>query len=275
MSDDPRTSVNPPLNLQTHKPHSARFWNYLLGGKDHYPADQALGEQMKDAFEGAVDLARSTRAFLGRTVRYLTAEQGYRQFLDVGTGLPTADNTHEVAQRAAPESRIVYVDNDPIVLAHARALLNSTPEGITDYVDADLNDVDAVIAAASETLDLDQPVVLMLMAVIGHVTDPAEAIALVQNYMSRLAPGSALVMCTTLSSPEIDAANRSYAESGTQPYVASSAETMLAMADGLIIPEPGLGPINRWHPDEAAADPDTQQYGYIAYKPTGGKHGVR
>ncbi|NEC14016.1 hypothetical protein G3I34_17390 [Streptomyces sp. SID8014] len=256
------------VDLQPSKPHSARFWNYLLGGKDNYPADRELGERMKREFPAAVELALATRGFLRRSVRYLAAEKGYRQFLDIGTGLPTADNTHEVAQRAAPDARIVYVDNDPIVLAHARALLTSTPEGDTDYIDGDLNDPGKIVAEAARTLDLDQPVALMLMAVIGHVTDPAEAVALVRDYTSRLAPGSALVMCTTLASPEIDAANRSYADSGTQPYVASSAETMLAMAEGLTIAEPGLGPVSRWLPDASGPGPDTQQWGYIAYKPS-------
>ncbi|MFC9605349.1 SAM-dependent methyltransferase [Streptomyces niveus] len=267
MPDQPLNPHNLDVDLNPQKPHSARFWNYLLGGKDNYPADRELGEQMKREFPAVVDLALSTRAFLGRTVRHLAAEEGYRQFLDIGTGLPTADNTHEVAQRAAPDARIVYVDHDPIVLAHARALLTSTPEGDTDYIDSDLNDPGTVIAEAARTLDLDRPVVLMLMSVIGHVTDPAEAIALVQDYMSRLAPGSALVMCTTLSSPEVDAMTRSYGDSGTLPYVASSAETMLAMADGLTIPDPGLGPINRWHPDKSGPGTDTQQWGYAAYKP--------
>ncbi|MFD7495908.1 SAM-dependent methyltransferase [Streptomyces sp. NPDC059832] len=255
------------LDLQPEKPHSARFWNYLLGGKDNFAADQELGEQIKREYPGAVDLAIATRAFLGRTVRHLAGEKGFRQFLDIGTGLPTADNTHEVAQRVAPDARIVYVDHDPIVLAHARALLTSTREGATDYVDADLTDPDTVLAHATRTLDLDRPVALMLMAVIGHVTDPAEAAALVQRYMARLAPGSCLVLCTTLASPEVDAANESYAASGTIPYVASSAEAMAAMAEGLTIPLPGLGPVNRWFPDQRTGPgPDTEQWGYVAYK---------
>lgn len=265
MTDNAYDRSDLEVDLQPNKPHSARFWNALLGGKDNSPADQELAEQMSRDFPYVVDLAVSTRAFLKRSVTHLVAQEGYRQFLDIGTGLPTADNTHEVAQRAAADCKIVYVDQDPIVLAHARALLTSTPEGETDYIDADLNRPDNVINQARRTLDLDQPVVLMLMSVIGHVTDHAKAAALVQTYMSHLAPGSALVMCTTRSTPEIDAMTRSYADSGTQPYVASSEKAMLAMAAGLTIPDPGLGPINRWYP-EGDTGPDVSQWGYVAYK---------
>ncbi|MYR47593.1 hypothetical protein GTY83_00405 [Streptomyces sp. SID4928] len=228
------------------------------------PADQELAERMKRVPRRG--RSRPLHPRLSQEGRGASPEEGFRQFLDIGTGLPTADNTHEVAQKAVPETRIVYVDHDPIVLAHARALLTSTPEGETDYIDADLNAPDNVLTQAARTLDLNEPVALMLMSVISHVTEPRQAVALVQEYVSRLAPGSALVMCTTLASPEIDAANKSYADSGTQPYVASSAETMWAMADGLTIPAPGLGPISRWHPGADGPEADTQQWGYIAYK---------
>lgn len=143
MSSDDLTTD---LDLQPDKPHSARFWNYLLGGKDNLAADQALGEAIKREWPEAVDIARESRAFLGRSVRHLAGEGGIRQFLDLGTGLPTADNTHEVAQAVAPDARIVYVDHDPIVLVHARALLTSTPQGATDYIDADLTDPESVLA---------------------------------------------------------------------------------------------------------------------------------
>ena len=124
--------------IDTSVPHSARIWNYALGGKDDYAVDRAAGDAYVKVYPGIVDVARAGRAFIARAVSYLTLEAGIRQFLDVGTGLPTADNTHQIAQRAAPESRIAYVDNDPLVLAHARALLTSTPEGATDYIDADM-----------------------------------------------------------------------------------------------------------------------------------------
>ncbi|MFI6698930.1 SAM-dependent methyltransferase [Streptomyces sp. NPDC050509] len=254
------------LDLQPEKPHSARFWNYLLGGKDNFEADRKLGERMKREWPEAVDIARASRAFLGRTVRHLAAERGVRQFLDIGTGLPTADNTHEVAQRVAPDARIVYVDHDPIVLAHARALLTSTPEGATDYIDGDLTDPGSILTHAARTLDLDRPVALMVLSVIGHIPDPAEAARLVRTYMDRLASGSYLVLCTTISTPKADAANETYAASGTTPYVASTAEQMAAFAAGLTVAPPGLGPINRWFPEEGTADPDVDQWGYVAHK---------
>src|SRR3954468_22691909 len=137
--------------IDTSVPHSARIWNYWLGGKDNYPVDEAAGDAYTAVFPRIVTIARSSRAFLGRSIRSLVEEAGIRQFLDVGTGLPTVDNTHEVAQRLVPESRVVYVDSDPLVLAHARALLVGTPEGATDFIDADLNDPDRIIAAAAET----------------------------------------------------------------------------------------------------------------------------
>jgi hypothetical protein len=145
-SDDPEDTDA--AGIDTTVPHSARIWNYWLGGKDNYAVDREAGDQYVKIYPGIVDIARAGRAFLARAVRYLTLEAGIRQFLDVGTGLPTVDNTHELAQRAAPASRIVYVDNDPLVLAHARALLTSTPEGVTDYIDADMRDPGAVLARA-------------------------------------------------------------------------------------------------------------------------------
>ena len=134
-------------------PHTARIWNYWLGGEDNYPADRAVGDQVRRFLPDIVASARADRAFLKRAVRHLVAEAGIRQFLDVGTGLPTADNTHEVAQALAPEARIVYADNDPVVLSHARALLTSTPEGVTDYLNADARDTDEILRAAAAVLD--------------------------------------------------------------------------------------------------------------------------
>jgi O-methyltransferase involved in polyketide biosynthesis len=151
-------------------PQSARVYDYWLGGKDNFPADRAMGDAIAGQLPTIRTQVRAQRAFLGRTVRFLAGEAGIRQFLDIGTGLPTADNTHEVAQRVAPESRVVYVDNDPVVLAHARALLTST-QGVTAYVDADLRDPDTILDVAAWTLDFSQPVALMLLGVLGHIGD--------------------------------------------------------------------------------------------------------
>src|SRR5699024_6937962 len=155
--------------IDTSNAHTARVWNYWLGGKDNYPADREVGDKLRKLFPGVVEAALGDREFLRRVVTHLVEEKGVRQFLDIGTGMPTANNTHEVAQAVAPESRVVYVDNDPLVLTHARALLVGTEEGATDYIDADLRDPDKIIERATQTLDLDQPVGLMLMGILGHI----------------------------------------------------------------------------------------------------------
>src|ERR1700678_2943173 len=151
--------------------HPARIYDYWLGGKDNFEADRIAGEETIAAYPAIRASARANRAFLARTVRYLAAEQGIRQFLDLGTGLPTASNTHEVAQSVAPASRIVYVDNDPLVLSHARALLTSSPEGVTAYLDADLRDTDRILELAADTLDFSQPVAIMLLAILHYIPD--------------------------------------------------------------------------------------------------------
>ena len=191
----------PPVpKIDTTVPHSARIWNYWLGGKDNYPVDREAGDRYREIYPQIVDTARAGRYFLARTVRYLAGEAGIRQFLDVGTGLPTVDNTHDVAQRVAPESRIVYVDNDPLVLAHARALLTSSPGGACDYIDADMRDPKAIRTAAAQTLDLTQPVALLLMGVMGHVSDYDEAHGIVRGLLGSLPAGSYLALADSISS---------------------------------------------------------------------------
>src|SRR5919201_5624015 len=180
--------------LDTGVAHTARTWNYWLGGKDHFAADREVGEQILQFLPNMRTTARADRAFLGRAVRYLAGTAGIRQFLDIGTGLPTADNTHEVAQSVAPESRIVYVDNDPLVLTHARALLTSSPEGSTHYVDANMADPGKVLQEAGKWLDLTQPVGLTFMGVLGHITDHDEARAIVAGLLDGLASGSYLAI---------------------------------------------------------------------------------
>src|SRR6266498_1803867 len=187
-TDDIRSKID------TSVPHSARFWNYFLGGKDNYPVDRALGDQIATMAPGLVDVARGSREHIIRVVTYLAGEMGIRQFLDIGTGLPTANNTHEVAQRVAPESRIVYVDNDPLVLAHARALLTSSPEGATDYFDANLPATEKILQDAARTLDFAQPVALMMLGILGNVVDYDEACSVVKRLVDAVPSGSYLVV---------------------------------------------------------------------------------
>ena len=247
-------------------PHSARVWNYWLGGKDNFAADRAVGDQVRAVFPEIVDAARHTRAFLRRVVTHLAAEAGIRQFLDVGTGLPTADNTHQVAQRVAPEARIVYVDNDPLVLVHARALLTSTAEGVTQYIDADLADTDAVIRLASETLDFSQPVALLMFGVMGHVEDPAQARSIVQGLVSRLPSGSYLAMSDgTATSERVIESHRQYNESGAVPYHLREVADFVSFFDGLELVEPGVVPIPDWRP-AGDAHADVDGYGGVGRK---------
>ncbi|WP_121711094.1 SAM-dependent methyltransferase, partial [Streptomyces sp. E5N91] len=185
---DPREEAG--ARLQTDRPHSARVWNYLLGGKDTYPVDSEAGDVILTTFPEAAAVARLQRRFLARAVRFLAGEVGIRQFLDIGTGLPTADNTHELAQRIAPESRIVYVDNDPIVLTHARALLTSTPEGACAYVDADVRHPERILAEAARTLDLSRPVALTALGIMGQISDAERPAELLDTLMAALPRGS-------------------------------------------------------------------------------------
>ncbi|WP_282700365.1 SAM-dependent methyltransferase [Streptomyces sp. CC219B] len=255
--------------IDTTKPHSARFWNYFVGGKDNYPVDREIGDHIKEIFPGLVDVAVTSRHFLGRAVRYLAGEQGVRQFLDIGTGLPTADNTHEVAQRVAPDARIVYVDNDPIVLAHANALLTSTPEGRTAYLDADLYDPEAVLKAAEGTLDLSRPVALMILNTLGHVADHGRAVALVQRLMAGLPSGSHLVISdSTATSEGMIAASEAYNASGAVPYYVRSVEEIAAFFDGLDLVDPGVVPVTDWRPEPTdPAAPAVDAYGAVGRKP--------
>lgn len=269
MGDRPADDL--PQELDTSVPHSARVWNYWLGGKDNYPVDREAGEQYRQIFPGIIDVARAARYFLARSVRYLAGEAGIRQFLDVGTGLPTVDNTHEIAQRVAPDCRIVYVDNDPLVLAHARVLLTSTPEGATDYVDADLREPDEIIRAASRTLDLSQPVALTLIGVLGHIQEYDEARSIVNRLMGALSEGSHLSLADSVNVGEshVEAHDR-YKETGAVPYLLRPAEEIRGFFDGLDMVEPGVVPITRWRPDpgpfDAPASAEVSTLGGVARK---------
>ena len=252
-------------------PHSARIWNYWMGGKDHYEVDRAAGDAFSEVYPGIVKEATQSRQFLIRTVRFLAGEAGMRQFLDIGTGLPTMQNTHEVAQQVAPESRIVYVDNDPLVLTHARALLvNTTPEGVTAYVDADVHDPDLIISDARNVLNLTQPIAVMLMGILGHVADFDEMRSIVARLMAAVPSGSYLALYdgTDVGAAYVEAIAK-YAESGAVPYNLRSPEQIGRCFDGLEMVEPGLVPISQWRPDTAEVGKiePVEHYGAVARKP--------
>ena len=251
---DPDAGREPPAGIDTSVPQTARIWNHWLGGKDNYAADREVGDNMLKVMPDLVPIARASRYFLARAVRYLAGEVGIRQFLDVGTGLPTVDNTHEVAQRVAPESRIVYVDNDPLVLAHARALLTSSPKGVTDYVDADARDPEAILTGAAETLDFSRPVALMLLGVLGHITDDDDAKSVTDRLLAGLAPGSHLVVddgTNVIRGEEHEEAARIWNESAKPPYRLRTPEEIAGFFDGLELVEPGVVSCPLWRPDHS------------------------
>jgi hypothetical protein len=263
VADEPSAA-----RFDTSVPHSARVWNYWIGGKDNFAVDRAVGDQVRAVFPAIVDTARHQRAFLRRAVGYLAGEAGVRQFLDVGTGLPTAENTHEVAQRVAPECRVVYVDNDPLVLVHARALLTSSPEGVTQYVDANLRDTDAIVAGAGATLDFTRPVALMLLGIMGHVADDDEARTIVRQLVDRLSPGSYLTVADgTDTDPEGVESQRRYNQSGAMPYHLRSPDQIAAFFAGLELVDPGVVPFTHWRPDEPGPPPHVDGYCGVARKP--------
>lgn len=243
--------------LQTDRPHSARVWNYLLGGKDNYPVDSEVGEAILATFPEFATVARLQRQFLVRAVRYLAGEAGIRQFLDIGTGLPTADNTHEVAQRIAPDSRIVYVDNDPLVLTHARALLTSTPEGACAYLDADVRDPERILAQAAETLDFDRPIGLTLLSIMGQLSDEDRPAEVVATLLDALPPGSYLALTDgTNNNDALNTAVAGYNQQSVHTYHLRSPERIAAFFDGLDLVEPGIVNTSAWRPDPDVPRPE-------------------
>ena len=249
--NSPEPGSQPVPKIDTTVPHSARIWNYWLGGKDNYEVDRYAGDQFLQAFPDIAVIARATRAFQTRAVRYLGAEAHVRQFMDVGTGLPTFESTHEVAQEIAPESRIVYVDNDPVVLLHAEVLLTGTPEGATDYIDADMRDPGKIIQEAARTLDFSQPIAVLLMGVLGHIPDDGDAQSIVSRLMDALPSGSYLVLSdgtNVIHGNQGEAAQEDYNESGAVPYVLRSPDQIRRFFDGLELAEPGLVSVTRWRP---------------------------
>ncbi|MBM7489282.1 hypothetical protein JOD64_000504 [Micromonospora luteifusca] len=261
--------VDAEQKIDTSVPHSARIWNYWLGGKDNFAVDREAGDQYRQVFPGVVDVARASRQFLVRSIGFLAGEAGVRQFLNVGTGLPTANNTHEVAQRIVPDARIVYVDSDPLVLAHARALLVGTADGRTAYIDGDLHDPAAVIAEAGKTLDFQQPVGLILSGVMGHVPDYETARSITRQLLASLPSGSYLSLNdgTSLISAEMQQAQDDYNDSGAIPYTLRSPDQIAGFFDGLELVEPGVVPCPQWRPDDAVDTPaDIDAFGGVGRK---------
>ncbi len=255
--------------IDTTVPHSARVWNYWLGGKDNFAVDRAAGDAWAAASPGVREIARASRAFLARSIVYLATDAGVRQFLDVGTGLPTADNTHQVAQRVAPEARVVYVDNDPLVLAHARALLTSSQVGVTAYIDADAREPDKIIAEAGKTLDFGRPVALILHGVLGHIPDTDQARSIVRSLMDALPSGSYLDLADGIRTPSKDLAVQGYRETGAVPYVHRTREELASFFDGLELVAPGLVSCPLWRPDPALGGPPAElgSLGGVGRKP--------
>jgi len=248
----------PPPGLDVSTAHPARVWNYWLGGRDYFAADRAAGEQLNRDFPHLAQTARAERAFLVRAVRFLAGPAGIRQFLDIGAGLPAGGNTHEIAQRIAPGSRIVYVDNDPAVLVHARALLRdpllaSTPEGAVSYTRADLRDVTAVLAGSARTLDLSQPVALIMLGALGYIDDHGAARSITSQLMDVLPAGSYLAIADSVAGDRpADDAQRRYNDAAPVRYRLRRPDELASFFDGLDLIEPGVVPCPRWKPDTPA-----------------------
>jgi O-methyltransferase involved in polyketide biosynthesis len=249
------------VELDTSTAHPARLYNYLVGGKDNYEVDRQAAERAYKDYPGGVPGVRrdaiAQRRFLARTVREL-ATAGIRQFLDIGTGIPTENNTHEVAQRVAPESRVVYVDNDPIVLVHARALLRSTPEGKTAYIDANLRDPDTILTKASETLDFDQPVAVTMLGIL-HFIESEVAYGCTKRFVDAISPGSYLVVAHLAADvlPEMVEACRLMSQDFPVSVIPRTRDEVAGFFDGLEIVEPGVVQAQQWRPDaDNSDDPD-------------------
>ena len=251
--------------------HPARIYDYWLGGKDHFPADRVAGEQTIAAYPEIRASARANRAFLARTVQYLAAEEGIRQFLDIGTGLPAASNTHEVSQAVAPETSVVYVDNDPLVLAHARALLTSSPGGVTDYLDADLRDTDQILEQAAETLDFTRPVAVILLAILHYIPDLEECRRVMARLTAAIPSGSFMVISHAASDIDADQMaemiRRMNEYMGDTTHVGRTRDVVAEFFTGLDLIEPGVVKVTEWRPEsEQAANGPTSLWGGVARK---------
>ncbi|WP_326595675.1 SAM-dependent methyltransferase [Streptomyces sp. NBC_01803] len=259
------------MTVDANVAHNARVWDYWLGGRENYEVDRWVGDEIIGMFPGIVQVARADRLFLARAVAHLAGEAGVRQFLDIGTGLPTEDNTHEVAQRLAPDARVVYVDNDPLVLAHARALLVSRPEGATDYVEADAHDPDAILQAAAKTLDFGRPVAIMLLGLLNFILDTEEAEEVVRRLLDAVPAGSYVVLThpTDELGGEANAeAIRHWNRQARPPLTTRTRAEISRFLRGLDLLDPGLVTCSRWRPGADGPRPaEVPQYGAVGRKP--------
>jgi hypothetical protein len=275
IGDDVTQQEDTSAVIDTSVPHPARRYNYWLGGKDNFAADRESADAIERKFPGMRAGIRANRDVLGRMTRYLAAEAGIRQFLDIGTGLPTADNTHEVAQRVAADCRVLYVDNDPLVMTHARALLTSTAEGVTDYIEADLRDPQVILAAPElrSTLDVTQPVAVMLVAVLHFIPGAGEAQSIVKQLMDELPSGSYLAVThfTLDFMPEHEqAVYRQLLESGVSDIWPRDHAEVSALFEGLELVDPGIVLVSRWRAEGAADEVDPSRvsiWAGVARKP--------
>ncbi len=265
----------PAERIDTQSAHSARIYDYIIGGKDYYPADKEAGDAMSREWPALPVHMRANRDFMNRVVRHLAEEKGIRQFLDIGTGIPTSPNLHEIAQSVAPQSRVVYVDNDPIVLTLSQGLLSSTPEGRTAYVEADMLKPAAILDAPEmrETLDLSRPVALTVIAIVHFVLDKDDAYGIVNRLLEPLPSGSYLAMSigtADFAPEEVGRVGREYAARNMPMRLRTRAEAE-RFFDGLDLVDPGVVQVHKWHPDgtgtEVIRDEDIAMYGAVARKP--------
>jgi S-adenosyl methyltransferase len=266
-------AADTPAEIDTTKPHPARMYDYFLGGKNHFAADRETAQKMLAAAPHARTGARENRAFLGRAVRYLAEEAGIRQFLDIGTGLPTTNNVHEVAQAVVPFSRVVYVDNDPLVLTHARALLTSSPEGRTAYIRGDLRAPEAILSSpvVREVLDFSRPIALVLVAVLHFMPDEFKPAAIMATLLDGLPPGSYLAAshATVETHPDPAAATRAYQSAGVPMQLRGADEFASLAFAGLDLVPPGVVLVSEWRPTGTGPRPtpaEVNVYGGVARK---------
>lgn len=257
--------------LDTSVAHIARIYDYLLGGKDNFAADRAAAAAMVQAYPDIVSSMKANRTFLARAVRYLAGDVGLRQFLDVGTGIPTANNTHEVAQAIAPDARVVYVDRDPVVLIHARALLTSRPEGATDYIEADARAPERILSHAAKVLDFSQPIALMLVAILHFVPDADNPHEIVRTLVEALPSGSMVTIthpCSDVDTAGTAEAARQFNDRAAERVTLRSKDEVARFFDGLELVEPGIVQVQSWRPDsELESTLHTAVWAGIARKP--------